>query len=1081
MSTMTIREMGAALAAVVALFHPLSVAGDTRAVAVVGDHSPDGNGVFKQFSSPVLNDAGQLAFYAVLIGTIGGSEDNTGIFSSDGTSLTKIVRKGETVPDGTAKYSDFGVPAIDNQGRLVFVALLTKTNGSLRSGIFATPVGGGAIQEIVRVYNTTPDGMDLYGDTNPFGSPIVNNTGKFVFSSSLVDMLDHPDGIGMYAFDGSEVTQIMRSGQALPGGNRAFARPGLPSLNDEGLVAFRTELITGTGFSAGDGVVLTDGSTFHLVVRADGPTPDGTGTFGFGDTTAPALNNSGQLAFTTPVFGPLGKFWSLYRGNDATIEEVVRLDQFTQLDMNETGQIAIDAVIPPAADRGIYRIPAGSGSPQLLVKNGDGPPDGNGTLPLLTGTKWSVPLINNAGQVVFGSNIFGSSIGEGDVALFLYDDGAGLVQIARTGDAFLGSSVVGLSANIVSPVRGYRGLSNSGQFGYFFQLADGRSGVAVAGGLDQLPTRTSTPSATLTPTGTPTKTATPQPNSTPTITSSPSPSPTRMPMACVGDCGGDGAVTVDELIAMVNIALGSAPIGRCIAGDSNHDATIGISEIIAAVNSALGGCPVAGTTNLISVNWTGTAGGNGSSFDPSMSADGRFLAFGSAAEDLVSGGIDANRAPDVFLYDAQTARTTLVSYNRTGAATGNDGSSTPVLSRDGRFIVFSSEATDLVDGISDLNRTSDLFVRDLEAGVTTLVSVNFAGTGTGNGNSNSAVISADGRFIAFASSASDLVAPGVDINHLTDVFVRDVQAGITMLVSVNASGRASGNEHSFAPAISADGHRIAFQSGASDLVADGIDDNAAEDIFVRDLENGVTTLVSVNSAGTGSADTHSTTPVISSDGRVVAFESYADDLLPRGVDNNATGDIFVRDLAAATTTAISVIPAGTATGKRDSVTGALPVLSADGRFVAFVSSAPDLVAPETDGRYNVFLRDRQLGKTILVTADPTGAAAGEAGGPTFNKLALSADARFVAFESEATTLARGIADQNDSPDVFLRDTRSGTTTMVSTNRDRTASGNGPSSSPLLSANGKVLAFMSSAHDLVDPSVTNFTHLYRFSR
>ncbi len=379
------------------------------------------------------------------------------------------------------------------------------------------------------------------------------------------------------------------------------------------------------------------------------------------------------------------------------------------------------------------------------------------------------------------------------------------------------------------------------------------------------------------------------------------------------------------------------------------------------------------------------------------------------------------------------------------------------------------------------NGRRDLFVRNLETGVTTLVSVNFAGTGTGTGDFGSAVVSSDGCFVAFTSSASDLVGPGIDTNNLTDVFVRDLQAGVTMLVSVNERGTASGNEHSLAPTISADGHRIAFLSGASNLVADGMDDNAAEDVFVRDIESGVTTLVSVNSAGTGSAETHSTMPVISADGRVVAFKSFADDLAAPGIDSNLTGDVFVRDLAAGTTMAISVNPSGTATGKGNSAAGDLPVLSADGRFVAFVSSARDVVTPETDDLYNVFLRDRQLGRTILVTADPTGAAAGEVGSPSFNKLAISSDGRFVAFESSVTTLVRGITDQNDDDDVFLRDTRSGITSLASTNQDRTATGNGSSFAPVLSASGKVLAFASSARDLVDPSVTNFTNVYRFSR
>src|SRR5262249_34006220 len=205
----------------------------------------------------------------------------------------------------------------------------------------------------------------------------------------------------------------------------------------------------------------------------------------------------------------------------------------------------------------------------------------------------------------------------------------------------------------------------------------------------------------------------------------------------------------------------------------------------------------------------------------------------------------------------------------------------------GRYVVFRSTATDLVS--NDYNQAPDLFVRDVLAGDTILVSRRdpnrpsltpggSSNVGSFNGSPPSA-ISADGRFVAFTSSAVNLVPN--DTNNASDVFVRDVQAGPTTLVSATPPG-ASGNGYSDAPVMTADGRYVAFESYASDLVPN--DTNNASDVFVRDLQTGTTTLVSTSPFG-------SFQPVISADGRYVAFQ--------------ADGELFLRDFQTGTTTLVT--------------------------------------------------------------------------------------------------------------------------------------------------------------------------------
>ncbi|MEI7992200.1 MAG: hypothetical protein WCH93_07200 [Actinomycetota bacterium] len=283
------------------------------------------------------------------------------------------------------------------------------------------------------------------------------------------------------------------------------------------------------------------------------------------------------------------------------------------------------------------------------------------------------------------------------------------------------------------------------------------------------------------------------------------------------------------------------------------------------VSGALPAAAVASTTSVVSAAPNGANADSGS-YDSSVSADGRYVAFESDASNLVAG--DTNGVSDVFVRDMSTGTVVRVSVD-SAEAEGDATSYDPSISADGRYVAFWSNATNLV--ASDTNGFSDVFVRDRTLDTTVRVSVDSAES-QGDLRSSYPSISADGRYVAFWSTATNLVA--VDTNGFSDVFVRDLTDGTTVLVSVNSLG-VQGNFGSYEPSISADGRYVAFWSPATNLVA--VDTNGFSDVFVRDLTDGTTVLVSVNSLGVqgnfGSFD-----PSISADGRYVAFDSAATNL-----------------------------------------------------------------------------------------------------------------------------------------------------------------------------------------------------------
>ena len=359
-----------------------------------------------------------------------------------------------------------------------------------------------------------------------------------------------------------------------------------------------------------------------------------------------------------------------------------------------------------------------------------------------------------------------------------------------------------------------------------------------------------------------------------------------------------------------------------------------------------------GITTRVSISSADVQGNNGSIY-PSISSDGQYVAFSSFADNFVDD--DTNGAYDVFVHDRQTGETSRVSVSSAGGQGNNDSGVITPISSDGRYVAFASGADNLVDG--DTNGVSDVFVHDRQTGETTRVSVSSAGGQGINGGGGTPSISSDGWYVAFVSSADNLVDG--DSNLRGDVFVHNRQNGETTRVSVSSAGGQGNNGSSTSsPSISSDGRYVAFESFADNLV-DG-DTNGAQDVFVHDRQTGETSRVSVSSAG-GQGKDGSSMSSFSFDGRYVAFISPADNLV--GGDTNGENDIFIHDRQTGETTRVSV----SSTGGQSNDDSYLPSISSDGRYIAFESEADNLVADDTNGDRDIFVHDRL--SSMLCTGD----------------------------------------------------------------------------------------------------------------
>ncbi len=401
-------------------------------------------------------------------------------------------------------------------------------------------------------------------------------------------------------------------------------------------------------------------------------------------------------------------------------------------------------------------------------------------------------------------------------------------------------------------------------------------------------------------------------------------------------------------------------------------------------------------TTRVSVSSEGTEGDSFSGY-PSISRDGRYVAFHSDAANLVEG--DSNGVIDTFVHDRVGRRTSRVSVSSAGGE-GRLDSWNASISADGRVVTFESYADDLVDG--DSNESIDVFVHDRPTGKTERVSISSDGR-QGSKGSRAPSISGNGQWVAFESAARDLVE--ADTNGRTDIFVRDRGAGRTERVSLS-SGGAQANGDSGNPSISADGRYVAFESSASNLVE--VDDNGERDILVRDRQEDSTELISVSNDGM-QGNAQSQYPAISGDGRYVAFQSEASNLVQG--DENGKRDILVRDRYAGVTELVSLSSLGLQANSHSQY----PSISADGRYVVFSSGASNLVEDDTNGTVDIFVHDRETGQTIRVSVSSEGTE-GDLSSPSGS---ISAAGEYVAFFSWASNLV--VADTNEDADVFAHD------------------------------------------------------------
>jgi Tol biopolymer transport system component len=408
----------------------------------------------------------------------------------------------------------------------------------------------------------------------------------------------------------------------------------------------------------------------------------------------------------------------------------------------------------------------------------------------------------------------------------------------------------------------------------------------------------------------------------------------------------------------------------------------------------------------------------------------------------------------------------LVSISSDGTQ-GNAESYAPSISADGRYVTFSSDASNLVEG--DTNGVVDIFVHDRVTGETQRVSVSSDGTqGNGNDDYNTSSISADGRYVAFKSSANNLV--DVD-NGENDTFVHDRVTGQTTMVSVTSDGTQCSSDY-VTPAISADGRYVAFASQASNL----IEGDTIGGIFMYDRLTGEMTLVSVSSDGMP-GNSYSDGPSISSDGRYIAFKSSADNLVEG--DTNGVVDCFVYDRLTEKTTRVSVASDGTQpNGVCSSYVWSLihgPSISADGRYVAFSSTATNLVDvfteyPDIYIYAGIYVHDRLTGETMLVSVSSDGSQAN--GGSSL--AAISGDGRYVAFVSDATNLVEGVI--NGYENIYVHDRISGKTTLVSVSINMLGGYNDLWGSSI-SADGRYIAFASSADNLVEGDTNGASDIF----
>ncbi len=496
-----------------------------------------------------------------------------------------------------------------------------------------------------------------------------------------------------------------------------------------------------------------------------------------------------------------------------------------------------------------------------------------------------------------------------------------------------------------------------------------------------------------------------------------------------------------------------------------------------ALLALLAAAPLCAQPVLVS-HATGTPGtvANGASYGVpirdvgGVSDDGRWCLYISQGTNIVTGQVDSNADWDLFLWDSVANTSQLVSHTPGSAVTtGNAASSySPSISADGRFVAFVSYATNLVAGVTDTNASEDVFLFDRITGTVTLVSHNAASLTT-TGNSESAgnpIISDDGNFIAYTSRATNMVA-GQGGPNIHQVFMYDRATGNNTMVShVSGSTSTAGNAAATLHTVSADGRFVSFFTVADNLIAGVTDTNSGNDVFNWDRTGGTVTLVSHAASSTTTAGNGaSSNGKLSADGNWIAFTSGATDLIAGVTDANTGSDVFLYNRVAGTSSLVShASGSATTTAGTGSVGQDPSSISADGRFVAFYSNAANVVAGQV-GTSAVFLFDRTTGNNAMVShAASSLTTCSNAGGG--NGIVSNAG-DFVVFEANSTDLVAGQADSNAAKDVFRFTTATGAMTLVShIPGSPLTTGNGSTDSTSVSASCRFVFFQSSASDSV---------------
>lgn len=390
-----------------------------------------------------------------------------------------------------------------------------------------------------------------------------------------------------------------------------------------------------------------------------------------------------------------------------------------------------------------------------------------------------------------------------------------------------------------------------------------------------------------------------------------------------------------------------------------------------------------------------TSGGipNSYAFYSASSQDGRYIAFQSASTNLTTPSTTGS-SYQIFIRDRLTSTTTLVSQSASGSQ-GNSYSQSPRISADGRYVVFESNASNLVG--SDTNSTLDTFIRDTALGTTTRVSTSSSGS-QANAGSQSADVSADGKYVVFESYATNLVSSPT-VSSGGHIYLKNMTTGAVQLISQSSSGSIE-NGDSFYPRISCEGRTILFQSYANNLVSGDTNNpnKTISRIYTVDMLKPVDPIYL-----TGTNNGNMAYGSISCNGNYIAFVSDASNLV--GGDTNSVTDIFVYDRIKNTFDRVSVSSTGI---EGNDTSSNSPSISNDGKYVAFNSAATNLVAGDTNGYWDIFLRNRQAGTTELVSKGPLGALAnGDSILPE-----MSSDGKYISYSSSANNLVSGFNNTN---------------------------------------------------------------------